>query len=108
VPALGKFVSDSLKETDVLLFRFLLLGLFLLLDFLLLFLEGFNIFSINVLLNEVVVALCGSYELVDAWDGLLVLFIVLIFLTLLIHMDIFFARSKSGALLEVAGRLLLG
>jgi len=74
----------------------------------LLFVKGFGVFSIEVLLHEIVVALGGSYELVDAWDGLLVLFIVLIFLTLLVHVDIFFALGKSGTLLEGSGRLLLG
>jgi hypothetical protein len=108
VPALGEFISNFLEETNVLLFKILCFGIFLFLDFLLLFVKGFGIFSIEVLLHEIVVALGGSYELVDAWDGLLVLFIVLIFLTLLVHVDIFFALGKSGTLLEGSGRLLLG
>jgi len=106
---LGEFISDFLEESDVLLISwcFLLLDIFLLLDFLLLFIKGLSIFSIKVLLNKIVVALGGSYELVDAWDGLLVLFVVLIFLTLLVHMDFFLALSKSGTLFEVTGGLLL-
>lgn len=96
VPGLGKFVAKFLEESDVLLVgRGLLLGLFLLFNFLLLFVESFGIFLVEVLLDEIVVALGGSYELVDAWDGLLVLFVVLIFLALLVHVDFFFALGQS-------------
>jgi len=72
VPALREFISDFLEETEVVLLNFLisilLFDFFLFLDFLLLFIKGFGIFFVEVLLNEIVVALCGFYKLVDAWN----------------------------------------
>lgn len=72
MPALREFISDFLEETEVVLLNFLisilLFDFFLFLDFLLLFIKGFGVFFVEVLLNEIVVALCGFYKLVDAWN----------------------------------------